>query len=141
MTETLPPGRVIGLKTGAPPKWLDADSACAVQRAEGLPFEQAEYKSRLDRVRQRMQGTGIDALMIFRPSTIEYLCGFHTAETAPQPMLVTEAETFLYVPDLEVGRALASSGADTILYCGYSDALTGLEQFIDHAAKKEPGHR
>lgn len=136
MTDTSsPPGQVIGLQTGAPPEWLDTDSARAVQHAETPPFEEAEYMSRLDHVRQRMQNAGIDALMVFRPSSIEYLCGFHTAETAPQPLLVTDSETFLYVPDLEVGRALASSRADTILYCGYSDALTGLEQFIDHAAQ------
>lgn len=133
-TQTAPP-QVIGLRTGAAPQWLDTDSAHAVQQAEGLPFEEAEYEARLGQVRRRMQSTGIDVLMVFRPSSIEYLCGFHTAETAPQPLVVTESETYLYVPDLEVGRALASSRADTILYCGYSDALTGLEQFIDHAAQ------
>lgn len=140
MTETpSPPAQVIGLKTGAPPHWLGADSTHAVQHAEGPPFDEAEYKSRLYRVRQRMQSAGIDALMVFRPSSIEYLCGFHTAETAPQPLLVTDSEALLYVPDLEVGRALASCRADTILYCGYSDALTGLEQFIDHAAQVVKG--
>ena len=136
------PPRVVGLRTGALPAWLDADASDTAQGLEGLCFDEAEYEARLDRVRRRMESAGLDALMVFRPSSIEYLCGFHTAETAPQPLLVTESETHLYVPDLEVGRALASSRADTILYCGYSDALTGLEQFVDHAARTvEPGSR
>lgn len=128
--------QVLGLQAGSLPSWLDSDAAHAVQHAEGLAFEEAEYEARLARVRDRMQDAEIDALMLFRPSSIEYLCGFHTAETASQPLLVTESETFLYVPDLEVGRALASSRVDTILYCGYSEALAGLQQFIEHAAQR-----
>jgi hypothetical protein len=36
-------------------------------------------------------------------------CDYHTAETAPQPLLVTMDDTNPYVLDPEVGRALASS--------------------------------
>lgn len=133
---------VVGVQGGGPPAWLDGVSPDAVGDLEGLRFDEGEYAARLDRVRGRMESVGIDALMVFRPSSIEYLCGFHTAETAPQPLLVTGTGTLLYVPDLEVGRALASSRVDTVAYCGYSDALTGLEQFIDHAARVvRPGSR
>lgn len=77
-------------------------------------------------------------MVVFRPSSIEYLCGYHTAETTPQPLLVTESDTFLYIPDLEVGRALASSRAGNVVYCGYADALRGLELFLDHVVSVLP---
>lgn len=133
---------VIGLHSSAVPQWLGAQTAQTARALEGPPFEVAEHAARLSRVRSRMQTAELDALMVFRPSSIEYLCGFHTAETAAQPLLVTDSETVLYVPDLEVGRALASSCADQIRFCGYSDALTGLAQFIAHAAQTlTPGAR
>lgn len=127
------PHNVASLDSGAAPPWLTPKSARTVRAAEDLPFDDAEYETRLASVRHRMARAGLDALVVFRPSSIEYLCGYHTAETAPQPFLVTETDTYLYVPDLEVGRALASSRAGNILYCGYADALQGLEQFFDHA--------
>lgn len=85
-----------------------------------------------------MSEASLGAMVVFRPSSIEYLCGYHTAETSPQPLLVTETDTFLYIPDLEVGRALASSRAGNIVYCGYAGALRGLESFLDHAVSVLP---
>lgn len=106
--------------------------------AEEPPFAAAEYERRLATVRGRMSDASIGAMLVFRPSSVEYLCGYHTAETTPQPLLVTETDTFLYVPDLEVGRALASSRAGNIVYCGYAGALRGLELFLDHAVSVLP---
>lgn len=126
---------VVGLHGEGIPEWLGDEAFRSVQSAEELPFPAAEYETRLRRVRESMQAARLDALMVFRPSSVEYLCGFHTAETAAQPLLVTESQTFLYVPDLEIGRALASSCADRFIYSGYADALTGLAQFIGHAAE------
>ncbi|GAA2069602.1 Xaa-Pro peptidase family protein [Streptomyces albiaxialis] len=120
------------------PGWLTRRSAEAVRAAEGPAFEPAEYAARLAALRDRMAGLPLDAMLVFRPSSVEYLCGFHTAETAPQPLLVTHAETHLYIPDLEVGRALASSVAGNLHYCGYADALRGLELFLQHAASVLP---
>jgi Xaa-Pro aminopeptidase len=80
-----------------------------------------------------MAAAGLDALVVFRPSSVEYLCGYHTAEKAPQPLLLTASDTVLYVPDLEVGRALASGRVDQVVYCAYADALRDLEAFVDHA--------
>ncbi|MEU3270288.1 Xaa-Pro peptidase family protein [Saccharomonospora sp. NPDC006951] len=101
---------------------------------EQRPFPDAEYAARLAATRRDMAEAGIEALLVFRPSSIEYLCGYHTEETAPQPLLVTMSDTYLYVPDLEVGRALASSRVGNIRFCGYADALRGLEIFLADAA-------
>src|SRR5262249_39375974 len=109
-----------------------------VQQAEDGPFADAEYEGRLRRVRRRMSDRGMDALVVFRPSSIEYLCGYHTAERAPQPLLVTPSDTLLYVPDLELGRALACAGVDTVGYGGSADALRGLDLFLDHVTPHLP---
>lgn len=135
MESHIPSPQVVGLDSGPEPGWLSGAGVSDIASAEGLSFELSEYEDRLKRLRARMQQQRLDALMIFRPSSVEYLCGFHTAETAPQPLLITETQSILYVPDLEVGRALTSSAVGSIAYCGYADALIGLEQFISHAAR------
>ncbi|GAB3300067.1 M24 family metallopeptidase [Parasphingorhabdus pacifica] len=122
-----------GLDGEPPAHWLSSAVTESVRASEDRPFSDTEYEARLGRVRARMARTGLDGLIVFRPSSVEYLCGFHTAETAPQPLLVTESDTFLYVPDLEVGRALASSRVGNVRYAGYADALGSLERFLDHA--------
>ncbi|MDV6013779.1 aminopeptidase P family protein [Haloechinothrix sp. LS1_15] len=101
-------------------------------------FADGEYDRRLVATRNAMVDAELDAMVVIRPSSVEYLCGYHSEETAPQPLLVTASETSIYVPDLEVGRALASARADTVLYCGYTDALRGLELFTAHMATALP---
>ena len=125
---------VTRLGSAPAPGWLTERSAERVTAAEGPAFEAGEYAARLRRLREDMSRLAMDAMLVFRPSSVEYLCGFHTAETAPQPLLVTPSDTHLYIPDLEVGRALASSLAGNLHYCGYADALRGLELFLEHAA-------
>ncbi|MBB4932269.1 Xaa-Pro dipeptidase [Lipingzhangella halophila] len=132
------PTDVAGLGRGASPGWLTDAASDAVAAAEGPSFDDAEYAARLDDVRHRMARRPVDALLVFRPSSVEYLCGYHTMETAPQPLLVTDSETYLYVPDLEVGRALATSRVGNIRFCGYADALRGLELYLDHVARVLP---
>lgn len=123
--------------TPAPP-WLTADLIASVEAAEELPFPGGEYDSRLAAVRERMAARDLAAVLVFRPSSIEYLCGYHTAETAPQPLLVTMTGTFLYILDLEVGRALTSSRAQHILYCGYADTGTRFTLIAEHVARAVP---
>ncbi|WP_019549282.1 M24 family metallopeptidase [Streptomyces sulphureus] len=129
---------VAGLGDAQDPPWLTAERAAAVRAAEQPPFDDAEFEARLAEVRGRMAEERLDGLVVFRPSSVEYLCGYHTAETAPQPLLVTAEETVLYVPDLEVGRALASARADRVRFCGYADALSGLDAFLGDAAAVLP---
>jgi Xaa-Pro dipeptidase len=129
---------LIGLGAGPAPTWLTPEAIASVQAAETRPFADSEYDERLAGVRHRMSQRELDAMVVFRPSSVEYLCGYHTAERAPQPLLVTPSETVLYVPDLEVGRALASSRAGTVAYCGYADALSSIELFLDHVVAPLP---
>lgn len=120
------------------PDWLTEKTAASVRAAESAAFDEAEYGARLSELRMRMDRLPLDAMLVFRPSSVEYLCGYHTAETAPQPLLVTASETHLYLPDLEVGRALASSVAGNLHFCGYADALRGLDLFLQHTASVLP---
>lgn len=132
---------IVGLDAGGSPEappWLTPELSDTVAGAGDRPCDDAEYDRRLAGVRQRMRQSSLDAMLVFRPSSIEYLCGYHTAETAPQPLLVTADTTVLYVPDLELGRALASSRVGTIAYCGYTDALQGLGTWLHHAVGTLP---
>lgn len=127
-----------GLGARPRPAWLSAEAVAAAADEDDLPFADAEYVARLARVRRAMGEAGLDAMVVFRPSSLEYLCGYHTAEKAPQPLLLTASDAVLYVPDLEVGRALASSRVDEVVFCEYADALRDLESFVDHATGRLP---
>lgn len=129
---------VTGLGTTSTPAWLTAEAIASVRAAEELPFTAEEYASRLSGVRTAMAAAGLDGLFVFRPSSVDYLCGYHSKETAPQPLFVTHSETFLHVPDLELGRALAGSDADHILYSDYASARHALQSVAEHAARTTP---
>lgn len=124
--------------TAAAPRWATPEAIDRVRAGGSRPFDDAEYGARLDRVRHRMAGLRLDALVVLRPSSIEYLVGYHTAETAPQPLVVTEDAVSLYVPDLELGRALVTARVDALHHCGYADALQGLGVFLRHAVDMLP---
>lgn len=125
---------VTGLADTPTPMWLEPPHSSAFPELEEHPFSPDEYARRLRTVRQRMTDRQLAALLVFRPSSIEYLCGYHSAETAPQPLLVTHDETHLYVPNLELGRALTSSRADEIHYYGYDQSHRALTLAAEHAA-------
>ncbi len=127
-----------GLGNRATPRWLSRERIDAVAAAEPLPFAPEEYARRLQEVRERLTTLGADAIIVFRPSAVEYLCGYHTEETLPQPLLVAGDDTFLYVPDLEVGRALASSTAHHVLYCSYANTRTKSELIAHHVLATLP---
>lgn len=127
-----------GLGDAAAPPWLTAPRTAAVEAAEPLPFPPEEYAGRLANVRARLADLDAEAILVFRPSAVEYLCGYHTAETAPQPLLVTADDTVLYVLDLEVGRALASSCAGNIRYCSYANTRSKAELIAEHVRSSLP---
>ncbi|MPY79391.1 MAG: M24 family metallopeptidase [Actinophytocola sp.] len=85
-----------------------------------------------------MADHGVDAMLVFRPSSVEYLCGYHTAERLPQPLLVTESDVVLYVPDFEVGRALVSCRPQAVRYFRYASAHRALRLVTDHVARQLP---
>lgn len=125
---------VAALADGAPPGWLTPHNLASVEAAEALPFPEDEYAERMARVRRRMAENQFQATVVFRPSSVEYLCGYHTAETIPQPLLVKEADSVLYVPDFEVGRAAASSIPGAVRYFSYATAHRALGSVARHIA-------
>jgi Xaa-Pro dipeptidase len=106
-----------------------------IDRIEALPFEESEYAERRARVVSEMERQGVDALLVFRPSSVEYVCGFHTiaAEPIPIPLLVLPDLTAICLLEFEAGRAVVSSCVDEVLY--HSRAEDGLELLVDRLAE------
>jgi Xaa-Pro dipeptidase len=100
---------------------------------EGLPFSLDEYKERRRKTMEGVDRLGADAALVFLASSVDYLCGYHTVATTPQPVLITEDRTCLYMPAGEVGRALASSCARDVLYWSPGSDTWGL--VADHVAE------
>ncbi len=98
------------------PSWLNDDTSADAASVGDLPFESAEYERRVAGARARLEHQGLDAILVFRRSSIDYVCGHHTIDPVPQPVLITAEETRIYVPDPEVGRALASADIGTIAH-------------------------
>ncbi|GGC57089.1 aminopeptidase P family protein [Hoyosella rhizosphaerae] len=131
--------RLESLAGCTPPGWLsDPDRVAAVASAEPPAFSAAEYARRLTNVRSAMLNNGLDGLVVSRPSAVEYICGYFSAETIPQPVLITQDELVLFVPDFEVGRAVASSLAPEVRFFRYATAHTAyaaVAEFVAHKIK------
>jgi Xaa-Pro dipeptidase len=125
---------LVRLGPSAAPPWVTESAAQALGVREGLAFEAPEYAGRRARVLEGLERLGADAIVVFRSSSVEYLCGYHTIETVPQPLVLAPSLLQLLVPDPEVGRALVSSVADQILYCSQFDDALGL--LAEHLARE-----
>jgi Xaa-Pro dipeptidase len=118
-----------------PPSWAGTDRVRAMDEREGLPFPHAEYVQRRKRIAAEMAARDIEAVLVFRPSSVEYVCGFHTvAEPIPIPAVILPDHTAVCLLEFEAGRAVVSSRADEILY--YSRADDGLNLFVDYVAQQ-----
>jgi Xaa-Pro dipeptidase len=119
------------LGAGARPPWIDEAALANLERLREMPFGDDEYAARLSRVRNEMAARGFGAYLVFRPSSVEYLCGHHTIEPLPQPLVVLPDALYLVIPDAEVGRALVSSNIGHILhYSPFEDGLSRLVSFL-----------
>jgi len=117
--------------TPAPP-WVTQETVQALSLREGQPFERDEYTRRKERVFEDLERLGADAIVVFRSSSVEYLCGYHTIETVPQPLILAPSLLQLLVPDPEIGRALVSSNVEEILFCSqFDDALRLLAEHLE----------
>ncbi|WP_031464684.1 M24 family metallopeptidase [Sciscionella sediminilitoris] len=132
---------ITGLGEVRPARCLEPDALARVGEAEPRAFTEAEYAGRIARIRAGLTELGADAILVFRPSSVDYLSGYFSAETAPQPLLVTADALYLYVLDLEIGRAVASSVGADILYCDYSTMHRALEAICGHVARVLPQTR
>jgi Xaa-Pro dipeptidase len=105
----------IGRMGGLP--WLSTSLPAGLEASE-TAFPLTEYLRRRQETVQSFQETA-DLFCVFRPSSVEYLCGFHTLNPSPQPLVVmADGRTALCVPDDEVGRALASAVVDEVWFYG-----------------------
>jgi Xaa-Pro dipeptidase len=79
-----------------------------------LAFTVAEYRERVDGLRQRMVRRGIDVVVSHTPENICYLSGYHTAGYFKYQCCVVplEAEPFLIIREFELRNALAYSWMD-----------------------------
>jgi len=124
--------RLVRLGPSPAPPWVTPEAAQYLSLREGLPFEGDEYARRRGRVFEDLERLGADAIVVFRSSSVEYLCGYHTIETVPQPLIMAPSVLQLLVPDPEVGRALVSSNAEEILFCSqFADALSLLAEHLE----------
>ena len=130
--------RFVRLGSAPRPFWLQPEAIADVDAVEGNPFEYAEYEGRIERIRARLVERELAAVLVFRPSSVDYASGHHTVETAPQPLLVTLDEVRLYVPDPEVGRAIAAATIDTIAhYSASEDELALVAADVAHVCGAE----
>lgn len=99
------------------PSWTTSVALSAIEGRE-TPFGEDEYRRRVGAAFQALDEKGTDSLVVFRASTVEYLCGFHTVETVAMPLVLSAKRVVLCVPDAEVGRAVASSVVDEVWHYG-----------------------
>jgi len=123
------------------PTWLEDEGIADASELEPKPFDAEEFAARVGRIRAELERRALAGVLVFRPSSVEYLCGHHTVETAPQPVLVTAEAVRIYVPDPEVGRALATGSTDSIAHYAPSEDAIALicEDVARICARAEPG--
>ncbi|WP_435119105.1 M24 family metallopeptidase [Amycolatopsis thermoflava] len=109
------------------PGWASAEIAESFLGLERLTAPAAEFAGRRDVVRAELRARGFDAILVFRASSVEYLCGHHSINPYPQPVLLTNDDCRIYVPDIELGRALASSTASSVNFF-VTDSVGGLAE-------------
>lgn len=87
-----------------------------LQRAKALPFETAEYQSRLAAVRKSMAQRGMDLLLISEPENMYYLTGyFTTAYWGVQTLAIPlDQNPFFVVRHLERTAVLGTSWLEDV---------------------------
>jgi len=102
-----------------------------------LRISQAEYRSRIERVREKLREHKADALVLFE--RIEYMSGYHVLATERPMALVVPAkgELFAFVPRLEKDAAESQSLISEVFsYFEYPGARPPLHDFAELLRKK-----
>lgn len=104
-----------------------------------LRISQAEYRSRIERVREKLKGQKADALVLLGAKRIAYLSGYHVLATERPMALVVPAkgELFAFVPRLE--KAAAESQpliSEVFHYFEYPGARPPLQDLAELLRKK-----
>lgn len=85
-------------------------------RGSELPFSEAEFAGRRQKVRDAMSAAGLDALLLTDPADIYYLTGYHTFEVSVHACLVCAMDRLtLQVPSIETGPAVVTASVDEVL--------------------------
>ena len=104
-------------------------------RGVECPFPEAEYRQRLNRVRQRMDVEGVDALLVTDPSDIFYLTGYGTFEVSVHvALVVTPDNLLLQVPSIEMGPALTTTRVGQISGYRWEGVEDGLDPLVEALA-------
>jgi len=98
---------------------------------EPLVISRAERAVRRAKVLQKMQEAGMDAAVIFNPTSIFYLVGFHFIPTErPMALVLREQGTVLFVPRLEQEHAEHVSDVDEVRsYPEYPTQVHPMQRF------------
>ena len=93
----------------------------------------SERADRRKQVEQRLQNEGLNGAVIFSPTSIFYLVGFHFIPTErPMALVLKDGTTTLFVPRLEQEHAEKISDADVVRsYPEYPSELHPLHRFAD----------
>lgn len=93
-----------------------------------LNFSEAEYKSRLHRVKERMQAKGIDVLVVTEPTNIYYLSGYEAwSFYTVQALIVFQDVEF----PLWVGRLVDSPSAHVTTYLPENRVVAYPDIYVD----------
>jgi Xaa-Pro aminopeptidase len=80
-----------------------------------LRIAEEEYRSRIERVRQRLDERGADRLVLFSAKRIAWLCGYHLLATErPVALIVDKNRASAFVPRLELEAAQSQPLIDEV---------------------------
>jgi Xaa-Pro aminopeptidase len=117
-------GCVRRLTDQPPPPWLDDLDRSVPRGREPLPFATEEYERRHRAIREAMEAVGVDRLINFRMSSIDWLTGFHSIAYFVAAAVVDAGAVTLLLPESEIGRAQVGSCADEIRFFGSGETVT-----------------
>src|SRR5699024_9738943 len=99
-------------------------------------FEPREYDRRLSCVRQAMEESGLDVLVLTDVNELCYLTGYTTFEVSVQcVLLVSAARTALFVPAIEVGPAVHLSRVDEVVGYPWQSPDAVVQALVQHIHK------
>lgn len=99
---------------------------------KNMPFEEKEFKERLNKVKEEIKSRNLDIMLVHTPENIFYLTGHHSAGYYMYACLIVHVtkEPVLVVRYGEVGNALIYSFLNEDNLCIYDDTDDPIEKTI-----------
>jgi Xaa-Pro aminopeptidase len=103
-----------------------------------IKISQAEYQSRIERIRDKLKERNAGALILFSAKRIAYLTGYHLIATErPLAVVITPKGIWAFVPRLELEAAQAQPLIGEVEhYFEYPGRQPPLKAFVDHLRKR-----